>query len=76
MITGMHLVMISAMITIVAQTGHENFIILGSLAASFAVAGMSLGAALRLKDKKKNHLHLVTLLPILLVVLQSQAYTD
>lgn len=55
-ITGMHLVMISAMITIVAQTGHDNFIILGSLAASFAVAGMSLGAALRLKDKKEKSL--------------------
>ena len=48
--------MISAMITIVAQTGHDNFIILGSLAASFAVAGMSLGAALRLKDKKEKSL--------------------
>lgn len=55
-ITGMHLVMISAMITIVAQTGHDNFIILGSLAASFAVAGMSLGATLRLKDKKEKSL--------------------
>lgn len=54
--TGMHLVMISAMITLVAQTGHDNFIILGSLAASFAVAGMSLGAALKLKDKKEKSL--------------------
>ncbi|WEV43460.1 PTS transporter subunit EIIC [Lactobacillus sp. ESL0684] len=54
--TGMHLVMISAMITIVAQTGHDNFILLGSIAASFAVAGMSLGASLRLKDKKEKSL--------------------
>lgn len=54
--TGMHLVMISAMITIVAQTGHDNFIMLGSIAASMAVAGMSLGASLRLKDKKEKSL--------------------
>ncbi|WEV71051.1 PTS transporter subunit EIIC [Lactobacillus sp. ESL0785] len=54
--TGMHLVLISAMITIVAQTGHDNFILLGSIAASMAVAGMSLGASLRLKDKKEKSL--------------------
>ena len=55
-ITGMHLVMISATITIMAQTGHDNFITIGALAASFAVAGMSLGAALRLKNKEEKSL--------------------
>ncbi|MBA1393044.1 PTS fructose transporter subunit IIB, partial [Lactobacillus sp. XV13L] len=55
-LTGMHLVMISAMITIVAQTGYDNFILVGSIAASLSVAGMSLGAALRLKDKKEKSL--------------------
>ena len=54
--TGMHLVLISAMITIVAQTGHDNFIMLGSIAASMAVAGMSLGASLRIKDKQEKSL--------------------
>ncbi|MCX8736455.1 PTS transporter subunit EIIC [Lactobacillus sp. B4026] len=56
--TGMHLVLISAMITIVAQTGHDNFIMLGSIAASMAVAGMSLGASLRIKDKQEKSLAL------------------
>lgn len=54
--TGMHLVLISTMITIVAQTGHDNFIALGSIAASMAVAGMCLGASLRLKDKQEKSL--------------------
>ena len=54
--TGMHLVLISAMITIVAQTGHDNFIMLGSIAASMAVAGMSLGASLRIKDRQEKSL--------------------
>lgn len=54
--TGMHLIMIATMITIFAQAGHENFVDLGAIAASFAVAGMCLGAALRLKDKDEKAL--------------------
>ncbi len=57
-ITGMHLVMISAMMLIFSQGGYDNFVTLGAVAASLAVAGMSLGAALRLKDKQEKSLAL------------------
>ncbi|WP_057769043.1 PTS transporter subunit EIIC [Lactobacillus selangorensis] len=54
--TGMHLIMISTMMMIFAQSGHENFVDLGAIAASFAVAGMCLGASLRIKDKDEKAL--------------------
>ncbi|UQS82891.1 PTS transporter subunit EIIC [Bombilactobacillus folatiphilus] len=54
--TGMHLVLISAMMMVIAQNGFDNFTILGSIAASLSVAGMCLGAALRLRDKKQKAL--------------------
>ena len=55
-ITGMHLVMISAMMLIFSQGGYDNFVTLGAVAASLSVAGMSLGAALRLKDNQEKSL--------------------
>lgn len=54
--TGMHLVLISAMMMVIAQNGFDNFTLLGSLAASMSVAGMCIGAALRLKDKDQKAL--------------------
>lgn len=55
-ITGMHLVMISAMMLVFAQHGFDNFVSVGALAASFSVAGMCLGAALRLKNSEEKAL--------------------
>lgn len=55
-ITGMHLVMISAMMLLFAQNGYDNFVSLGSAAASLSVSGMCLGAALRLKNKEERSL--------------------
>ncbi|MDV7757528.1 PTS transporter subunit EIIC [Liquorilactobacillus mali] len=55
-ITGMHLLMITTMMMVFAQAGHENFVTLGAVAASLSVAGMCLGAALRLKDKDQKTL--------------------
>ncbi|WP_311406755.1 PTS transporter subunit EIIC [Liquorilactobacillus uvarum] len=57
-ITGMHLVMISAMMLLFAQKGYDNFVSLGSAAASLSVSGMCLGAALRLKNKEERSLAL------------------
>lgn len=54
--TGMHLLMITTMMMIFAQSGHENFVTLGAVAASLSVAGMCLGTALRLKDKDQRTL--------------------
>lgn len=54
--TGMHLLMITTMMMIFAQSGHENFVTLGAVAASMSVAGMCLGAALRIKDQDQKTL--------------------
>lgn len=53
-LTGMHLVMISAMTLLFAQGGHDNFVTLGAVAASMAVAGMCLGASFRLKGEERS----------------------
>lgn len=55
-LTGMHLVMISVMTVLFSQGGHDNFVTLGGVAASIAVSGMCLGAALRLKNKEERSL--------------------
>ena len=54
--TGMHMVFIVFLITNFTATGSESFVTPGALAASFAVSGMALGAALRLKDKEERSL--------------------
>ena len=54
--TGMHLVMITTMMMLIAQAGQDNFVTLGAAAASISVAGMCVGAALRLKDPKQKAL--------------------
>ncbi|MFT8703610.1 MAG: PTS transporter subunit EIIC [Oenococcus oeni] len=55
-LTGMHLLMITTMMLVFAQAGHENFVTLGAVAASLSVAGMCLGAALRIKEKDQRAL--------------------
>lgn len=54
--TGMHLVVIVAMVTVFSTNGFEGFVSPGALAASMAVAGMTLGAALRIKNKEEKNL--------------------
>ena len=54
--SGMHLVLISTLILVISSKGHEAFVSPAALAASFAVAGMSLGAALRIKNKEQKGL--------------------
>ena len=54
--TGMHLVLISATMMLMAQAGRDNFVTLGAVAASLSVAGICLGAALRLKNKDEKSL--------------------
>ena len=54
--SGMHLVLISALILVFSTNGSEAFVLPAALAASMAVAGMCLGAALRIKDKEQKSL--------------------
>lgn len=54
--SGMHLVLISTLILVFSTNGHEAFISPGATAASFAVAGMCLGAALRIRNKEQRSL--------------------
>ncbi len=54
--TGMHMVFIMFLISNFGATGSESFVTPAALAASFAVSGMALGAALRLKDKEERSL--------------------
>ena len=55
-LSGMHFLMITTMIVMLTETGSDSFVLLGAVAASFAVSGMALGAALKLKDKKNKSL--------------------
>lgn len=57
-LTGMHIVMISTMMLLFAHGGHDNFVTLGAVSASMAVAGMCLGASIRLKNKEERALAL------------------
>lgn len=54
--TGMHLLMITTMITVFAQAGEEGIVTPGAVVASLAVAGMAFGAFLRLKNKEEKAL--------------------
>ncbi|MHC5227798.1 PTS transporter subunit EIIC [Enterococcus sp. LJL99] len=49
--TGMHLLMITTMITVFAQNGQESLVTPAAIVSSMCVAGMCLGSFLRLKDK-------------------------
>lgn len=54
--TGMHLLLITTMITVFSQTGQENVVSPAAVVASIAVAGMCLGSFLRLKDNEEKTL--------------------
>ena len=54
---GMHLVLIFSMIGVLMTTGSESIIAPASTCATFAVMGMALGAALRIKDKDEKALN-------------------
>lgn len=55
-ISGMHLVMISTLILVMAQNGQESLILPAAIASSMAVAGMCLGVGLRMKNKEERAL--------------------
>lgn len=54
--TGMHMVFITFLISGFGATGSEALIAPAATGASFAVAGMALGSALRIKDKEERNL--------------------
>lgn len=54
--SGMHLVLISTLILVFSTKGHEAIVSPAAGAASFAVAGMCLGAALRIRNKEERGL--------------------
>lgn len=56
--SGMHIVMISTLILVFSTNGNEAFVTPAALSASIAVAGMCLGAALRIKEKEQRGLSL------------------
>ncbi|MBM7539878.1 PTS transporter subunit EIIC [Amphibacillus cookii] len=55
-LTGMHIILITSLIQAFMVNGSESFVAPGLAAASFAVGGMCLGAALRLKNKNEKSL--------------------
>lgn len=55
-LTGMHIVLITALIQVFMENGSESFVAVGLAAFSFAVMGMALGAALRIKNKEDKSL--------------------
>ncbi|MEH7549741.1 PTS transporter subunit EIIC [Neobacillus vireti] len=57
-LSGMHMVMISAMILAFTNTGHEGVIWPAASSSAFAVYGMCLGAFFRIKDKEERSLSL------------------
>ena len=54
--TGMHLLMITTMITMFAQNGQESLLTPAGVVSSMAVAGMCLGASIRMKNKEEKAL--------------------
>lgn len=52
--TGMHLLMITTMITVFAQNGQEAMVAPAGIASSMAVVGMCLGAFLYMKNKENK----------------------
>ncbi|PJI09085.1 MULTISPECIES: PTS transporter subunit EIIC [Clostridium] len=64
--SGMHMILITFLFQIFATAGHENFIAVGMIAATYAVAGICLGAALRIKDPEQKSLSFGFLISLLL----------
>lgn len=54
--TGMHLIMITTMITVMAQNGQEALVNPAAIISSICVAGMCFGAFLRIRDKDQKAL--------------------
>ncbi|AIQ60840.1 PTS transporter subunit EIIC [Paenibacillus borealis] len=54
--SGMHIVLITTLILAFSTNGHEGLVTPAAIAASFAVAGMCLGAGLRIKEKEQRSL--------------------
>jgi len=55
-ISGMHFVLITALILVITTNGNESIVLPGALAASLSVSGMCLGAAFRIKNKEERSL--------------------
>ncbi|SDB83458.1 PTS system IIB component, Glc family /PTS system IIC component, Glc family [Pelagirhabdus alkalitolerans] len=55
-LTGMHIILIASLIEAFLANGSESFVAPGLAAASFAVGGMCLGAALKLRNKDEKSL--------------------
>ncbi|WP_412274768.1 PTS transporter subunit EIIC [Enterococcus sp.] len=54
--TGMHLLMITTMITLFAQNGQDSLVSPAAIISSMCVAGMCLGSFLRLRNKNEKAL--------------------
>ncbi|MDF9823971.1 PTS system beta-glucosides-specific IIC component [Breznakia sp. PF5-3] len=54
--SGMHIVMITTMILLFSNAGYENLVNPAACIASISVAGMCLGAALKIKNKEQKSL--------------------
>ena len=54
--SGMHLVLITTLVLVFTTNGSESIVSPAALAASMAVAGMCLGASLRIKEKEQRSL--------------------
>ncbi|KZU23771.1 PTS transporter subunit EIIC [Lactiplantibacillus plantarum] len=53
-LTGMHLVLMTTLLLVFTQVGHEGVVSVGALCATFAVSGVALGAALKAAKSKKD----------------------
>lgn len=56
--SGMHVVFITSLVMVFAQSGSESLVSVAGCIASISVAGMLLGSALRIKDKEEKSLTL------------------
>ncbi len=54
--SGMHMILVMAMITTIMQNGYEAVISPAAMCATFAAFGMALGAAIKSKDKQEKSL--------------------
>lgn len=54
--TGMHMVLITFALTALMTNGVDNFIMVAAVLATWATFGLSLGAALRIRDKEEKAL--------------------
>jgi len=54
--SGMHMILIMAMITTIMQNGYEGVISPAAMCATFAAFGMALGAAIKAKDPQEKSL--------------------